>query len=322
MSRPKQDLQYYATPLIDNPNDGEGGPVERVFDDLFATLTPFISGSNPLRPRQILYDWLIRPVEAELEKEKVKTLVFVLDGVLRGVPVAALYDSKKQEYLIEKYSVALTPGLQLLYSRPLSPDRLRALAGGLAEARQGFSALPAVELEVQEIAKVIPSQVLLNREFTRDRLQAQINAVPFSIVHLATHGQFSSQAENTFLLTWDDRINVKELDKLLQRREQLNRSPLELLVLSACQTATGDKRAVLGLAGVAVRSGARSTLARLWSVADESTAELMSKFYSELNKSGATKVEALRQAQLSLLKSSQYKHPYYWSPFVLVGNWF
>ncbi|KYC35313.1 hypothetical protein WA1_09195 [Scytonema hofmannii PCC 7110] len=322
LSRPEQELRYYATPLPPSTNQGEGEAVERVFDDLFATLNPFISSADPFRPRQILYDWLIRPVEAELEKEKVKTLVFVLDGVLRGVPVAALYDSKKREYLIEKYSVALTPGLQLLYSRSLSPDKLRTLAGGLAEARQGFSALPGVEREVQEIAEVVPSQVLLNKEFTRDRLQVQINAVPFPIIHLATHGQFSSQAENTFLLTWDDRINVKELDKLLQGRSQPNRSPLELLILSACQTAAGDKRAVLGLAGVAVQSGARSTLATLWAVRDESTAELMSKFYSELNKAGISKAEALRQAQISLLKSPQYQHPYYWAPFVLVGNWF
>lgn len=107
----------------------------------------------------------------------------------------------------------------------------------------------------------------------------------------------------------------------MQTRDRPDRSPLELLILSACQTAAGDNRAVLGLAGVAVRSGARSTLGTLWSVEDESTVELMNKFYSELSQPGVTKAEALRQAQLLLLRSPNYRYPYYWAPFVLVGNW-
>ena len=317
LSRPQKPLKYYATPLIAS----QPGEVDRVFDDLFLGLNHYVSDSTGIGARQTLYDWLIRPVEAELQKDKIKTLVFVLDGVLRGVPMSALYDQKQQQYLIEKYNLALSPGLQLLYSRSLSPNKLQTLAGGLAEATQGFSPLPAVKQEIQEIAEVVPTEVLLNQDFTRRRLKSQINNVPFSIVHLATHGQFSSQAENTFLLTWDGRINVKELDQLLQARDRPGRSPLELLILSACQTAVGDQRAVLGLAGVAVRSGARSTLATLWSVQDESTAEFMNKLYSELNKPGVTKALALRQAQLSLLRSPKYRHPYYWAPFVLVGNW-
>ncbi|MHC5828531.1 MAG: CHAT domain-containing protein, partial [Nostoc sp.] len=116
-------------------------------------------------------------------------------------------------------------------------------------------------------------------------------------------------------------INVKELDQLLQARDRPGRSPLELLILSACETAAGDQRAVLGLAGMAVRSGARSTLGTLWAVQDESTVDLMNKFYLELSQPGVTKAEALRQAQLLLLRSSNYGHPYYWAPFVLVGNW-
>jgi CHAT domain-containing protein len=137
---------------------------------------------------------------------------------------------------------------------------------------------------------------------------------------LATHGQFSSNADNTFILTWDGRINVKQLDQLLRSREG-KLSPIELLVLSACQTATGDKRAALGMAGVAVRSGARSTLASLWSVSDRSTAFLMIKFYRELGKPEITKAEALRRAQVALLHQDDYTSPYYWAPFVLLGNW-
>lgn len=317
LSLPGQPLRYYPTPLAASKSGA--AEVERVFDDLFATLNPFISSPEPLRPYQQFYDWLVRPAAVELEKSGVETLVFVLDGVLRGVPMAALHDG--QQYLIEKYSLALTPGLQLLNPRSLALDEVKTLAGGLAESRQGFSSLPGVVQEVKDIAETVPTEVLLNQEFTRDRLETQIATEPFPIVHLATHGQFSSQAEETFLLTWDTRINVKDLDQLLQGRNYPGRSPVELLILSACQTAAGDKRAALGLAGVAVRSGARSTVATLWSVRDESTAELMTKFYETLKQPGVTKAAALRSSQLSLLKSSQYRHPFYWAPFVLVGNW-
>ncbi len=321
LSRPQQPLKYYPVPLAADSQPGEPGQVERVFEDMFTGLNPYISDPQTIRAREILYDWLIRPVEAELEKDKVKTLVFVLDGVLRGVPMSALYDSQQKKYLIEKYNLALSPGLQLLYSQSLSPNRLQTLAGGLAEARQGFSKLPGVEQEVREIAEIVPTEILLNQKFNRKLLKTQINNVPFSIVHLATHGQFSSQVENTFLLTWDGRINVKELGELLQARDRPDRSPLELLILSACQTAAGDQRAVLGLAGVAVRSGARSTLATLWAVQDQSTAQLMNQFYSQLKQPGITKAEAIRKAQLFLLRSPKYNHPYYWAAFVLVGNW-
>jgi CHAT domain-containing protein len=111
------------------------------------------------------------------------------------------------------------------------------------------------------------------------------------------------------------------LDTLLRAREQGELNPIELLVLSACQTATGDRRAALGLAGLAVRSGARSTLATLWSVNDRSTALFMVEFYRELGQPGVTKAQAVRNAQLALLKQPQYEHPYYWAPFILLGNW-
>ncbi len=316
LSLPGKPLRYYATALA--PDSQGYGEVERTVDDLYATLNPFIGSPNPLQPKQKLYDWLLRPAAAELKSSGVETLVFVLDGVLRSVPVAALHDG--QQYLVEKYNLALTPGLQLLSSRPRSTEKPRTLVGGLAESRQGFSSLPGVEQEVKDISDAVPSQVLLNGQFTRDRLQATIKATPFSAIHLATHAQFSSRAENTFLLTWDERVNVKNLDQLLRERDRPRGKPIELLILSACQTAVGDKRATLGLAGVAVRSGARSTLATLWSVQDQSTADLMTNFYKAL-RPGVSKAQALRQAQLSLLKSPKYQHPYYWAPFVLVGNW-
>ncbi len=319
LSIPGRPLRYYGTALAPSSGAGEAGEVERTFDDLVATLNPFISSPNPLVPSQQIYNWLIRPAEPDLAKNGIKTLVFVLDGVLRGVPVSALHDG--QQYLIEKYNVALTPGLQLFNPRRPSLEKSSVLIGGLTESRLGFSALPSVTQEVKNIAKIASTKVLLNGEFIRAPLETKIQSNAFSIVHLATHGQFSSLAEDTFLLTWDERINVKNLDQLLRERNQFVRSPIELLILSACQTAAGDKRAALGLAGIAVRSGARSTLATLWSVEDESTADFMTKFYEALNQPNVSKADALRQAQLSLLHSPKYQQPFYWAPFVLVGNW-
>ncbi|NJO50137.1 MAG: CHAT domain-containing protein, partial [Leptolyngbyaceae cyanobacterium RM2_2_4] len=195
------------------------------------------------------------------------------------------------------------------------------LAGGLSEARQGFAALPGVDREIQQISTLVPTVALVNQDFTQTRLAEQLESASFPIVHLATHGQFSSRAEDTFLLTWEGQIQVSDLDQLLESRDRQNRRPIEILILSACQTAAGDKRAALGLAGVAVSSGARSTVATLWSVQDNSTAELITHFYTALKQPGITRAEALRQAQLSLLRSPDYQHPYYWAPFVLVGNW-
>jgi CHAT domain-containing protein len=316
LSLSDQPLRYYATSLNSSVNQEE---IERTFDDLFANLNPFITNPNPLVPNQKLYNWLIRPAETALTQNHIKTLVFVLDGVLRNVPVSALHDGK--QYLIEKYNLALTPGLQLFGGNRFAPEKLSVLIGGLTESSQGFSALPSVTKEVNEIAKIATSDILLNSNFTSSQLEQALKFNQFPIVHLATHGQFSSQAEDTFLLTWDEKINVKNLDQLLREQPLVIKSPIELLILSACQTAVGDKRAALGLAGVAVRSGARSTIATLWSIQDESTADLMTQFYQALNQPQVSKANALRQAQLSLLHSPQYQHPFYWSSFVLVGNW-
>ena len=313
VSRPGKPLFYYETKL---PQE----EIENTIEQLRLYLSPHFFDEDRLRESQKLYDWLIRPAEAELATNEVETLVFVLDGSLRSLPMAALHDGK--QYLIEKYSIALTPGLQLLEPQSLKPEQFRALTAGLSQPRQGFSALPGVEEEVKQIASEVPSAILLNSEFTSEQLRAEINSTPFPVIHLATHGQFSSKAQETFLVTWDGNLKVEDLAELLQMRKHDITNPLELLVLSACQTATGDKKAALGLAGFAVRSGARSTLATLWQVNDESTAKLMVEFYSSLTqKPGITKAEALRTAQLKLLEQPQYQHPFYWAPFVLVGNW-
>jgi CHAT domain-containing protein len=312
LSLPGQPLSYYQTKLSQSE-------VEDILEQSLQSLNRAFPNKQRLRLAQQVYDWLIRPAEAQLAESGVKTLVFVLDGSLRNLPMAALHDGT--QYLVEKYSIALSQGLQLMNPRSLVRERLKALTGGLSEARQGFSALPGVQAELAQISSEVHSETFLNQDFTEKTLDKKINAAAFSVIHLATHAQFSSKAEDTFLLTWDGRINVKDFDQLLRTRERQNTNPIELLVLSACQTATGDKRATLGLAGLAVRSGARSTLATLWSVGDESTALLMAEFYQELIQTQVSKAEALRQAQLILLKNRKYEHPYYWAPFVLVGNW-
>lgn len=309
----RDNLFYYETKL-------PKAKLEKVVEQLRLYLNPHFFEEDRLRLSKQIYDWLIRPAETKLAGNNVETLVFVLDDALRNLPMAALHDGK--QYLVEKYSIALTPGLQLLESKAIAPKQVKVLVAGLSEAQPGFSALPAVEDEVNQIAAKVSSSILLNQNFTLENLRAKIDKVAFGIVHIATHGQFSSKAQDTFLVAWDSRINVKDLNDLLRERDQKIASPIELLVLSACQTATGDKKATLGLAGFAVRSGARSTLATLWQVNDESTAELMVGFYKQLIQNpGISKAKALQIAQIELSKQPRYQHPFYWASFVLVGNW-
>lgn len=311
LALPNQPLRYHKTLLAQTE-------VERILTQLYESLRPTAFIEDWLPAAQQVYDLLLRPVEPELAASGIKTLVFVPDGLLRNLPMSVLHNG--HHYLIENYAVVLTPGLHLLQPEPLAEVRLQGLLAGLSQARESFPALPNVTVEINQIETEIPAQVLLDQSFTNQAFQIQLRSTPSSIVHLATHGQFSSNADDTFILTWDGRVNVKQLDQLLRVREG-NLSPIELLVLSACETATGDDRAALGMAGVAVRSGARSTIASLWSVSDRSTALLMIEFYRQLNQPGITKAEALRRAQVALLHQDDYIAPFYWSPFVLLGNW-
>jgi CHAT domain-containing protein len=310
---PNQSLQHHSIAIAQTE-------VEKTLDRLGQGVTRTSRQLDTQALAQQVYDWLIRPFEPTLANSQIKTLVFVLDGDLRSLPMAVLYDGN--QYLVEKYSIALTPGLQLIDPKPLQEIQLQALVAGVSGAVMGLDPLPFVEKELQEIQSQVSSQVLLNQEFTTQRLQFQVNARPFSVIHLATHGEFSANPDQTFILAWDRKIKVNELNTLLRARDEQREEPIELLVLSACETAAGDRRAALGIAGIAVRAGARSTLASLWSVNDASTALLMGEFYRAIGDSQMTKAEALRQAQLMLLKDSYYgPRPYYWAPYILLGNW-
>ena len=178
-----------------------------------------------------------------------------------------------------------------------------------------------METELQTIRQIVDSDVFLNEAATTKALETKIATSSAPIVHIATHGQFGSNADETFIVAWKEKLTVNQLSELLKTSELSRAGELELLILSACETAEGDERAALGLAGVATRSGARSTLATLWEVNDASTAELMSEFYKNLAASELTKAKALQQAQLAILNNPAYEQPYFWSPFVLLGNW-
>ncbi|MEB3294918.1 MAG: CHAT domain-containing protein [Synechococcales bacterium] len=306
-----QPLVYHETPITRNQ-------VEDTLNEFLASLNPVSDKRDRFRLSKQIYDWLIRPIESAPELSQAKTLVFVSDGALRNIPMPALYDGK--QYLVEKYAVALSPGMQLMQTRS-RPTEMGAIVAGISEARQGFNALPEVKTEVKQISQLVAAQTLLNQEFTVNTLADRVKYNPAGIVHLATHGQFSSRMEDTYLLTWEGPMNVRELSNLLQTRENVAQGgAIELLVLSACDTAAGDNRATLGLAGLAVKSGARSTLATLWPVKDKAAASLMEKFYANLRQPGMTKAQALQQAQKSMI-ASDYEDPFFWSAFVLVGNW-
>lgn len=304
--------------------------VEQLRQSLRRSSTPL---NNIKTSSKQLYDWLIRPFEAELEKSierdksQIKTLVFVLDGSLQNIPVSVLYDG--ENYLIKRYAVAVTPGLQLLAPKPLLRKQLNGLVAGATYAPSfkddRLSPLENVDDELSGVSQQVNrAQKLEDEEFLQQNIQKQIEDAKFNVVHIATHGKFSSNPENTYILDWDKPIKVKDFDTLVRVKDQNVISPVELLVLSACETATGDKRAALGLAGVAIRAGARSTLASLWQVNDASTAQFMIKLYQQFNNLQITKAEALRNVQLAFLKDypdTDYNRPYYWAPFILVGNW-
>ncbi len=265
-----------------------------------------------------LYDWLIRPLEPSLKAFPLDTLVIVPDGPLRTIPLAALHDGK--DFLIRRYAVATTPGLTLTDARPFRRDDAKVLAAGLTVAVQGFSALPYIESELGELQKLYGSRTLVNAAFSSSALGKELSDNRFAIVHVASHATFGARPQDTFLLTFDGQVTMDKLNELIGVF-RFRDDPLELLTLSACETAAGDDRAALGLAGVAIKAGARSALATLWSVSDAATSELVAEFYRQLRNPGLSKAVALQRAQLAMLDDPIGRHPGYWAPFLLLNNW-
>ncbi|NEQ33902.1 MAG: CHAT domain-containing protein, partial [Leptolyngbya sp. SIO4C5] len=286
------------------------------------------------QPAQQIYRQLIQPFEADLVN--VKTLVFVNDGLLRSVPMAALYDG--QQFLIERFAIATTPSLTLTNPEKSNRQSLNALLLGVSEPsevpQRPFAPLPAVEQELAALSARLPnSEVLLNQDFSIAALQQKLATKDYRILHMATHGSFGFAPEDNFVVVgakrtgedsqFNQTLTIGELDQLIRSVSDPTRSPIELLTITACETAIGDNRSTLGLAGVAVRAGVRSAVATLWSVSDESTAELITNFYENLKDPSLTKAEALQRAQVAMLRSDDVvkANPYRWAPFILIGNW-
>jgi CHAT domain-containing protein/Flp pilus assembly protein TadD len=266
-----------------------------------------------------LYTWMAAPFEKELHAYGIDTLIVAPDGILRLVPVSTLYDGSR--FLIEKFAISTIPSMSMVEPKPFATPNPQILLSGVSDAVQAFSALPSVPKELEDIQKIMGGKVrLLNRDHTIGNLTSQLQNHSFSIVHLATHGVFGGTPEESFLLTYDDRLTMNRLENLIFLTK-FREEPVELLTLSACQTALGDERATLGLAGVAIKAGVRSAVATLWYVDDEATSLAIREFYRQLRAPGNTKARALQNAQKSLIAEDRYWHPLYWAPFLLIGNW-
>ena len=267
---------------------------------------------------EALYEWIIEPIKTILEADGVDTLVFVPDGALRNVPMAALFDGN--EYLLEQYAVAVAPGLSLIESQEATSPNSRFLFSGLAVERHGFPGLPAVVQEAELISKSFAPTTLMDGTFLKGDLEDTFLRNDFRYVHIASHGQFSGRADSTFVLTYDGFLTLDDLENLI-RPSSYRGAPVELLTLSACQTAAGDDKAALGLAGVAIKAGCRAALASLWFVSDQASALMVDEFYRALAKPGTSKAKALQHAQTVLRNDPRFRHPRYWAPYIMIGNW-
>lgn len=267
-----------------------------------------------------LYDWLIRPLRPELQQGPIDALVFVPGGSLRTIPMAALYDREAKQFLIEQVPVAIIPALTLTDPRAIEQRNVRTLLAGLTLSVRGYPALENVGTELAAVGEILGGESLVDQQFVTSAMEDALTNESYNVVHIASHGEFLADAADSFLVTYDGQIGLDRLSLLVERR-RFGGQPIELLTLSACETAAGDDRAALGLAGVAIRAGARSAIATLWTVNDQAASVLIGEFYRQLAVEGSTRAEALRRAQVSLLRSRPYRHPGYWSPFVLISNW-
>ncbi|MBE9001075.1 tetratricopeptide repeat protein [Nostoc sp. LEGE 12447] len=301
-----------------------------------------------------LYNWLIKPLEGEIKDKNVRHLVFSLDRSTRYIPMAALFDG--QQYLIERYTVStiLNAGLTDVSTRlPPNKQNIRVLAMGVSKAFPGFNPLLNVPIELASIVQqsgkspggIFAGLEFLNESFTFPTLRD--NLTGNQVLHLATHGKFESgRPENSFLLLGTgDELTVEQIQNL-----QNYMADTHLVVLSACETALGgvdsDGLEMSGISFYFLTNGAKTVVASLWLVNDASTSQLMQQFYQNLATGKMTKAQALQQAQLALLKSDHQgsnnnrssvrytpgqngqtasisrnlSHPFYWAPFILIGN--
>ncbi len=273
---------------------------------------------------QALYNEIIRPIKQFLPETG--TLVFSTDELLQSIPLSMLHDGEK--YLNDYYSVTNSTGAESIKKTP-SHYNNKILIGGLSKTSPSFSdpyapknlqPLPQILKEVEEIKKYSTNeQSLLDEKFTVSDFQDAITRSKYPVIHITTHGQYSSDPKETVLLAWDRVLNVTEIDQLLKSSNE-NYDILDLLVLSACQTAKGDSKSALGIAGILTQAGAKSVVASLWQSDADATVLFMDYFYRALD-DNKSKSDSLRLAQKALRDNAKFRHPYYWAPFVLVGDW-
>jgi len=270
---------------------------------------------------QQLYAWLIKPLHPLLTQHAINTLVFVPEGPLLTFPIAALHDG--EQFLIENFAVAITPGLSLTdpKSGTLTASHTPVLFGAITKATQDYSELPYAQYEIEALGRLYQNATLLQDErFTQAELTKALNNQDYSVVHLISHAEFSDHLEQSFILTFDGKLTLEQLKSLIQPTKR-RQTPIELLTLSACNTAEGDNEwAALGLSGIALKAGARSTLATLWKAHDKTTYLLITRFYRALITEKLSKARALQAAQIQIIDSI-YHHPFYWAPLILIGNW-
>ena len=281
--------------------------------------------SDALKASQALYQLLVAPVAQDLEQARAKTVMLSLDGALRYLPFAALHDG--QRYLMQRWNLPMYTSVTRNRLRDATTPQWQAAGLGVTRALGEFAALPAVKAEMRSIIKaggggVLPGEVHLDEAFTALRFK-DVSQRPFQLLHVASHFRFSPGTEvNSFLLLGDgQQLTLGDI-----RTQNYRFDNVDLLTLSACDTGLGggrdaQGREIEGFGVIAQQQGAKAVLATLWPVADDSTATLMAEMYSRRQEQHLTKIEALRQAQLSLLAQGRYAHPFYWAPFILMGNW-
>ncbi|ETR70230.1 MAG: hypothetical protein OMM_08961 [Candidatus Magnetoglobus multicellularis str. Araruama] len=163
-------------------------------------------------------------------------------------------------------------------------------------------------------------KIYKNENYTVDNFKKELNEAHYSIVHLATHGYFGGTPQETFILAYDKKLTMNQLEKIISL-STIKQNYVDLLILSACQTAKGNERAAFGLAGVALKAGVKSAVATLWTVDDKATSVIINNFYEQINKNSVSKAKALQFAQNKYMDDYLLRHPSFWAPFLLIGNW-
>ncbi|MGZ9083448.1 MAG: CHAT domain-containing protein, partial [Rhodoplanes sp.] len=264
------------------------------------------------------YDLLLRPVLHRLNDAGVDTLVFVPDSELRLLPWAALFDG--QAFVGERYAIAIVPGIELVDTTPIRRPPIRPLICGVTKPTLGFADLPHVSQEISKIRDLYGGVLLWDEACRFETMQQSLARNEFSVLHIASHAQFTKSNQDTFLLAFNEQIRMDDLERLI-RPTRFRDQPMDLVVLSACETAVGDDRAAIGFAGAALKAGARSALATLWKIDDAAAANLVASFYQHLGEAKLTKAQALQRAQAHLRSRAETQDPYYWGGFVIIGNW-